>query len=129
MRATSPPEDVHALDLSGLLDATVTFVTLRRDGLLLGVGALRHLNAEEVEVKSMHTAQAARGQGVGRALLEHLIGLARGRGYRRMSLETGTQEAFTPAHALYTGAGFGPCAPFGDHVESPHSRFLSLELI
>lgn len=128
MRATSPPEDVHALEVAGLLDPAVTFVTLRCEGVVLGVGALRHQTADQVEVKSMHAAWAARGQGVGRVLLEHLMGLARERGYRRMSLETGTQEAFAPAHALYTRAGFRPCPPFGDYVASPHSRFLSLDL-
>src|SRR5262249_9162541 len=93
----SPPEDVHALDLQGLLDPAVTFISARRHGALLGIGALKELDVVHGELKSMHTAAAARGRGVGRALVDQLVGLARERGYRRVSLETGSMDAFEPA--------------------------------
>jgi len=125
--AHSPPEDVHALDLGGLLDANITFFTLRRNGELLGIAALKMLDAEHAEVKSMHTAEAARGRGVGRAMVEHLLAVARARGVRRVSLETGTMAAFTPARSLYTRVGFEPCEPFGEYWQSPYSVCMTLE--
>ncbi|MGH3409185.1 MAG: GNAT family N-acetyltransferase [Streptosporangiaceae bacterium] len=128
MRATSPPQDVHALDLDGLLDPAVTFFSFRRDGDLLAVGAIKQLDDGHAELKSMHTARAARGRGVARALVEHLVGVARARGCGRVSLETGTQDAFAPARALYAGAGFRPCGPFGSYRPSPSSTFMTLAL-
>ncbi len=88
--ATTPAEHVHALDLDGLLDPAVTFYGYRRSGRLLAVGALRHLDRQHGELKSMHTAAEARGQGIGGAMLAYLIGVARDRGLRRLSLETGS---------------------------------------
>jgi putative acetyltransferase len=127
-RATSPAEDVHALDLDGLLDPAVTFFGVRRDGELLAIGALKELDAEHGELKSMHTAVAARGQGAGRALVDHLLATARQRGYRRVSLETGTMEAFEPARSLYRTAGFTECEPFGTYWASPNSTCMTLSL-
>jgi putative acetyltransferase len=127
-RAQSPPEDVHALDGGGLLDPSVTFFSYRRSGELLAVGALRPLDARHAELKSMHTAEAARGRGIGRAILAHIIGVARDRGYRRISLETGSVAAFAPARALYASHGFVPCAPFGGYHPSPYSTFMTLAL-
>jgi putative acetyltransferase len=127
-RATSPPEDVHALDLDGLLDPAVTFFGVRRDGELLAIGALKQLDPDHAELKSMHTAAAARGQGAGRALVDHLLAVARRRGYRRVSLETGTMDAFRPARTLYETAGFTPCEPFGSYFLSPNSTCMTLAL-
>jgi putative acetyltransferase len=124
----SPPEDVHALDVEALLDPAVTFFGYRRAGRLLAIGALRRMDAEHAEVKSMHTASEARGQGVGRAMLAHLIAEARARGYRRLSLETGTMAAFEAARALYASAGFVPCGPFGSYFHSPNSACMTLSL-
>lgn len=124
----SPPEDVHALDVDGLVDPAVTFFSFRSDGELLGVGALKHLDARHAELKSMHTAQAARGRGIGRAMLDHLIGFARDQGYRQVSLETGSMQAFGAARSLYASAGFLPCEPFGDYSPSRSSIFLTLAL-
>ncbi len=127
-RANTPPEGVHALDMDGLLDPAVTFFSFRRDGELLGVGALKQLDRHHGELKSMHTAQAARGRGIGRAMLDHLIGVARERGCLRMSLETGSMDAFAPARSLYANAGFRPCGPFGDYRPSRTSTFMTLSL-
>jgi putative acetyltransferase len=127
-RAPTPPEDAHALDVNGLLDPAVTFFSLRRDGTLLAVGALKRLDSEHAEVKSMHTVEAARGRGIGRRMIEHLIAVAREAGYRRLSLETGSMAEFAPARALYAGVGFEPCEPFADYRESPNSTYMTLRL-
>ena len=127
-RTHSPPEDVHALEVEGLAAGDVSFFSVREDGVLLGIGALRHLDAEHAEIKSMHTAEAARGRGVGRAMLRHLLQLARTLGYRRVSLETGTMAPFAPARALYTSAGFTVCPPFGEYWASPNSVCMTLLL-
>ncbi len=126
--AHSPPEDMHALDVDGLLGPAVTFFSYRVDGDLLGVGALKQLDAGHVELKSMHTVEAARGRGVGRAMLDHIMGFARSRGVQRISLETGSMDAFAPARALYENVGFTECEPFADYIPSPYSTFMTLSL-
>jgi len=126
--AQSPPEDCHALDVDGLLDPAVTFFSYRSDGVLLGVGALKRLDAGHAELKSMHTAEAARRQGIGRAMVDHLLEVARRRGYRRVSLETGSMEAFEPSRSLYARAGFTPCEAFGQYQPSRNSTFMTLSL-
>lgn len=124
----SPREDVHALGVDGLVDPAVTFFGFRRDGELLGVGALKELDPRHAELKSMHTAEAARGEGLGRAMADHLVAVGRDRGYERVSLETGAQPAFAPARWLYARAGFTPCGPFGDYGPSANSVFMTLAL-
>jgi putative acetyltransferase len=128
MRDTSPPESVHALDLEALRAPEVTFWTVWDGASLLGCGALKALAPDHGEIKSMHTAAAARGRGVARAMLAHILDEARARGYRRLSLETGSMTAFAPARALYAGFGFGDCPPFGEYVLDPNSVFMTLEL-
>jgi putative acetyltransferase len=124
----TPPEDVHALDLDGLLDPAITFYSVRLDGELLGVGAIKELEPGHAELKSMHTAAAARRRGVARALVEHLVAIARERGARRVSIETGTGEAFVPARELYASAGFVSCGPFADYEPTENNTFMTLEL-
>jgi putative acetyltransferase len=124
----SPPEDVHALDVEALAHPSVTFLTYREEGVLLGVGALKDLGAGHGELKSMHTSAAARGRGVAGALVTRLVALARERGLTRLSLETGTPDAFTPARSLYARHGFVECGPFGDYVLSSYSTFMTREV-
>ena len=129
MLAESPPEIVHALDVHALLHPAVTFCSGRDSaGTLLGVGALQHLDAGHVELTSVHTAVHARGRGVERALLDHLLALARARGCTRVSLETGSTGAFAAGRSLYASAGFVPCPPFGAYIASDHCTFLTLDL-
>ncbi|GAA4929907.1 putative acetyltransferase [Actinomycetospora succinea] len=128
MRAASPPESKHALDLDALRAPDVTFWTVWDDHVLLGFGALRELDAAHGEIKSMRTASAYQGLGVGSALVRHLVAEARRRGYRRLSLETGSSAHFAPAQRLYARHGFVPCAPFGDYPEDPNSVHLTLAL-
>ena len=124
-RATTRPEDVHALDPDALLDPALTLFAARLDGAVVGVGALRRLDESHVELKSMHTIEAVRGRGVARALVDHLLAVAAMRGATRASLETGSQEAFAPARALYSSAGFEECGPFGDYDPSRFSTFMT----
>ena len=127
--ATTPPEDVHALDVESLRVPAISFFSFRDgDGSVLGVAALKDLGGGHAEIKSMHTAAEARGRGIARALLEHLLATARERGFRRASLETGSGPEFAPARSLYLGAGFEPCEPFDAYVPSRNSTYLTLEL-
>jgi len=126
--AHTPAEHAYALDIDALLGPAITFCSYRAGGELLAVGALHQLDETHGEIKSMHTAEAARGRGIGRVMLGHLIALARDRGMRRVSLETGTMAAFGPARALYASAGFTPCGPFGSYQPSPDNTFLTLRL-
>jgi putative acetyltransferase len=122
------PGDVYALDVDGLVDPAVTFFSYRADGRVLGVAALKRLDDTHAEIKSMHTAEEARGQGVARALLDHVLEVARERGYKRLSLETATMPPFAPARALYASAGFEPCEPFADYRPSPNSVCMTRAL-
>jgi len=127
-QAETAPGSAHALDLCGLQSADISFWTIWEDDALVGIGALKRLSADHGEVKSMHTAQFARGKGVGSALLRHIIATARARGMSRLSLETGSWEYFRPARALYARHGFVECPPFADYVPDRNSIFLSLDL-
>jgi len=125
----SPPEDVYALDSEALRrDDEVTFFSARLDGELVGVGALRRLDSAHAEIKSMHTTSSARGRGVGRTVLTHLLQVARECGFERVSLETGTMAAFAPARALYASAGFVVCSPFAGYRASVNTVCMTLEL-
>lgn len=128
MRATSPPESVHALDPQALAAPGLTFWTARDDEVLLGCAALADLGGDEGEVKSMRTAPASRGRGVAAALLEHLLAESRRRGYARVNLETGSQDFFAPARRLYARHGFVERGPFGSYRPDPHSTFMTLAL-
>jgi putative acetyltransferase len=124
----TPADGVFALDPSGLLDPTISLFGARRGGILLGIGAIKMLSADHAELKSMHTVESSRGEGVGTTLLEHLMAVARTRGCTRLSLETGTMDAFAPARSLYARCGFAACAPFGKYVGSATSFCMTMEL-
>ena len=128
MHQLSPPESVHALDVTGLLKPDITFWTVWSKDELLGCGALKELSPAHGEVKSMRTASAHRRKGVAGAMLEHIIAEARRRSYARLSLETGSMLAFEPARRLYESFGFKYCGPFADYAEDPNSVFLTRAL-
>lgn len=128
MRQTSPPEACHVLPAEGLSGPGLTFWSIREDGRLLGIGALKALASDHGEVKSMRTAPHALSRGVGSAMLAHIVAEARARGYRRLSLETGGTEPFAAALRLYEREGFAPCGPFGGYQPTPFTRFLSRDL-
>ena len=124
----SPPESVHALDLEALRTPEVSFWSVWQGSELVGCGALKELDASHGEIKSMRTASSHLRKGAAATLLEHIVNVARKRAYRRLSLETGSMEAFAPARALYARFGFEPCGPFADYVEDPYSVFMTREL-
>ncbi|MFM9877094.1 MAG: GNAT family N-acetyltransferase [Rhodoglobus sp.] len=128
MYATSPPESVHALDAEQLRHPSISFFVARQGGAVIGTGAIRELNSAEGELKSMRTAAVARGHGVGARMLEHLLAVARSRGYRAVRLETGAEDYFEPARRLYARSGFVPGEPFAHYRPDPNSVFLHLEL-
>lgn len=128
MAAVSPPESRHALNLDGLRVPDVTFWTVWQDEQLAGCGALKELDPEHGEIKSMRTAQAWLRQGVASLLLQHIVSEARRRSYRRLSLETGAMKYFEPARSLYRKFGFSACAPFGNYRKDPNSVFMTKEL-
>jgi putative acetyltransferase len=125
-RAFTPREDAHALEVDQLDDPAISLFAARDGEEVLAIGALKRLDDGHGELKAMHTAEAARGRGLGRAILGRLLEEARRQGLRRVSLETGAMAEFAAARALYKGAGFEPCAPFADYRESPNSVYLSL---
>ncbi|MDO7842615.1 GNAT family N-acetyltransferase [Sphingomonas immobilis] len=124
----SPPNAVFALDLSGLRDPAVALWTAWEGDTLLGMGAHKKIEDGHGELKSMRTAPVALRRGVGGAILAHLIAEGREAGYSRLSLETGSNEAFAPARAMYERAGFVPCGPYGDYPPGDFSRFYTLDL-
>ena len=128
MHETSPPENVFALDVSGLRSPDVTFWVAWDGDAPMGCGALKALGGAHGEVKSMRTADGYLRRGVAAAILDHIVREARARGYERVSLETGTGPAFEPAHVLYARAGFVECAPFGAYTDTAFSRYFTLEL-
>src|SRR5580765_720196 len=128
MALHSPPESVHALDLEALRSNDITFWTAWDGEGLLGCGALKELDPDHGEIKSMRTVAAHLRKGVARALLDHILGEAKRRGYSRVSLETGSAAAFAPAQKLYAGFGFTYCGPFADYVEDPYSVFMTRQI-
>lgn len=129
LSAISPPCSMHALKLDGLRKPNITFWSVwREEGQLMGCGALKELDSEHGEVKSMRTAAPHLRKGVAAHLLAHIIGEARRRNYRRLSLETGSGALFSPARQLYAKFGFQDCEPFGDYKPDPNSSFKTLAL-
>ena len=128
MRRVSPPESVHALDLEGLRVPEITFWTVWDGTALAGCGALKELDPNHGEIKSMRTAPEFRNQGVASLMLRHLIEEARNRRYSRLSLETGSMAFFEPARRLYSRFGFELCGPFSDYTNDPNSVFMTKQL-
>jgi putative acetyltransferase len=128
MALVSPPESRHALNLDGLRQPGITFWSVWNGTDLAGCGALKELDPQHGEIKSMRTASAYQRKGVASLVLRHIIEVARRRGYRRLSLETGAMDYFEPARRLYAGFGFVRCKPFGSYVEDPNSVFMTREL-
>jgi putative acetyltransferase len=128
MALHSPPDSIHALDLDALRQPGITFWTAWDRGELLGCGALKELDARHAEIKSMRTATAHLRKGVANAMLTHIVEEAKQRGYRRLSLETGSAEGFEPARRLYAAFGFTFCEPFEGYALDPFSVFMTREL-
>jgi len=125
MSVLSPPESMHALDIDALRQPDITFWSVWEGEELVGCGALKELDAEHAEIKSMQTASAHLRKGVASRLLQHIIEEAKRRNYRRLSLETGSMESFEPARRLYAKFGFENCKPFAGYIEDPNSVFMT----
>lgn len=128
MLAASPPGSCHFLPIDGLRHPSVSVWSMWEDGTLIGCGALKDLCNGGGEIKSMHTRAHLRGRGLGRRMLEHILGVARSRGYTGLWLETGSMDAFIPARRLYESYGFTCTGPFGDYAEDPNSVFMHLQM-
>jgi putative acetyltransferase len=124
----SPPGSMHALDLGSLRRPEITFWSVWGRGGLMGCGALKELDSRHGEIKSMRTAAKHLRQGVAAGMLHHILEEARRRGYRRLSLETGSMAAFAPARRLYAARGFRECAPFAGYRLDPNSVYMTMEL-
>jgi putative acetyltransferase len=125
MHRWSPPESVHAMPIERLRASDVIFYTAWAGGQLAACGALKQIDAAHGEIKSMRADPAWRGRGAGKAILLHILGEARARGYTRLSLETGVPDAFLPARQLYAAHGFAECPPFGDYRDDGFSLFMT----
>ena len=128
MAGNSPPESCHALNLEQLRKPEITFWSAWSNDELLGCGALKELDPKHGEIKSMRTVSEHRGKGVTTRLLNNILEEAKRRNYKRVSLETGSMEAFAPARGLYVKFGFKECKPFADYIEDPYSLFMTKEL-
>ncbi|MBW5447226.1 GNAT family N-acetyltransferase [Cohnella sp. CFH 77786] len=128
MHLHSPTESVHALDLDELKQPDITFWSAWDQGELVGCGALKELDALHGEVKSMRTSPARLRKGIARTILGRILEEAARRGYRRLSLETGSMEVFEPARRLYESLGFAYCGPFSDYIDDPNSVYMTKEL-
>lgn len=128
MAQQSPPESIHALNLEGLKKPEITFWSAWERDELVGCGALKELDAKHGEIKSMRTSLLYLRKGVAKKLLEHIIEEAKRRGYKRLSLETGSIDTFEPAKRLYASFGFQYCKPFADYIFDSNSVFMTKEL-
>jgi putative acetyltransferase len=128
MALHSPPESIHALDIEALRQPEITFWTAWEGAELLGCGALKQLDSQHAEIKSMRTSSSRLRTGVARKMLAHIIEEAQRRAYRRLNLETGSANAFAPARKLYESFDFSYCGPFAGYVEDPYSVFMTRKL-
>jgi putative acetyltransferase len=124
----SPPESVHALGLEALRKPDITFWSVWQDSELMGCGAIKELDTRHGEIKSMRTVSLHQRKGVAARLMRHILEEAKRRSYERLSLETGSMDAFAPARNLYARFGFKPCGPFANYVEDPYSVFMTREV-
>ena len=128
MHADTPPESIHMMDRGALNAPGIWFFVMREEGRPLAMGAFKRIDETHAEIKSMHVLAEARGRGLSRRMLDHLIDAARAEGFTRLSLETGVQPTFVAARALYANAGFVECPPFEGYTDDPNSVFMTKPL-
>nr|WP_148335347.1 GNAT family N-acetyltransferase [Bacillus massilioanorexius] len=128
MAMHSPKESIHALNIEKLSNSDITFWSAWEHNELVGCGALKELNSVHGEIKSMRTSSMHLRKGVAKRILEHILNEAFLRGYTRISLETGSMEAFEPARKLYESFGFTHCKPFSNYSEDPNSIFMTKQI-
>jgi putative acetyltransferase len=125
MHADTPPESIHMMDKGALAAPGIRFFVLRDGAKALAMGAYKRIDQDHAEIKSMHVLAEARGRGLSKTMLDHLVGEARKDGFTRLSLETGIQPTFLAARALYARAGFVECPPFEGYWDDPNSVFMT----
>ena len=125
MHAETPPESIYMMDKGALAAPGIRFFVLREDHAPVAMGAIKRIDATHAEIKSMHVLSEARGRGLSKVMLEHLLATAQSDGFTRLSLETGIQSTFIAARALYARAGFADCGPFGDYTLDPNSVYMT----
>lgn len=125
MHSQSPPGSIHMLDASKLAAPGIWFFVMRDGEEPIGMGAVKRIDGHHAEIKSMHVLAERRGQGLSRQMLDHLVAHALSEGFARLSLETGSQSGFVPAHNLYRSAGFADCGPFEGYVLDPNSVYMT----
>ena len=128
MHADTPPESIHMMDASQLAVPGVSFYVMREAGVPVAMGAFKRITPDHAEIKSMHVLVEARGRGLSRQMLLHLMAEAQAAGITRLSLETGSQDMFLPARQLYAKAGFDECPPFEGYVLDPNSVYMTRTL-
>lgn len=128
MIVQTPAKSMHALDIESLRKPEITFWSAWEDDELVGCGALKELDEQHGEIKSMRTTSSFRRKGVAKRVLQHIIEEARRRGYQKLSLETGSIDVFEPARSLYSSFGFQYCEPFSDYNEDQNSVFMIKKL-
>ena len=128
MHADTPPESIHMMDAGQLAIPEVQFYVMREAGQPIGMGAFKRMDATHAEIKSMHVVDELRGRGLSRLMLDHLVAEAQAAGVQRLSLETGAQDMFAPARALYAKAGFAESGPFADYTLDPNSVYMTRSL-
>ena len=125
MHLHSPTASIHMLKASKLAAPGIWFFVMRDAGIPVGMGAVKRIDDTHAEIKSMHILAEQRGQGLSRKMLKHLVDHALAEGFSRLSLETGSQSSFVPAHNLYRSAGFDECGPFEGYSPDPNSVFMT----
>ena len=128
MHADTPPESIHMMDAAQLATPGIAFFVMRDAGAPVAMGAFKRIDDTHAEVKSMHVLTEARGRGLSKAMLDHLVAEAQAAVFTRLSLETGVQPTFIAARALYERAGFTYCPPFEGYAEDPNSVFMTRSL-
>lgn len=128
MHADSPPESIHMMTAQALAEPGIRFFVMREDARPVGMGAIKALDPQHAEIKSMHILAEERGRGYAARLLDHLLAETRTAGFTRLSLETGAQDSFAPARRLYLRAGFAECAAFAPYRPDPNSTFMTIGL-
>ena len=129
MHADTPPESIHMMDAAQLAKPGIAFFVMRDAGAPVAMGAFKRIDDTHAEVKSMHVLTEARGRGLSKAMLDHLVAEAKAAGFARLSLETGVQPTFVAARALYERAGYTVCGPFEGYWDDPNSLFMTKALV
>ena len=125
LRAASPKGSAHVLDIPGLQELSIKFWSLWEDGQLMGCGALKFLDKDHGEFKSIRVHDNFRGKGNGIKVINHLIDKAKKLKINRLSIETGAGKFFAPARKLFDSCGFKPCKPFAHYKEDVNSLYLT----